>query len=440
MPEDFSRRSLIGGAAAGAVSAAAAGASALPAAGQAPAAGANDRVNVGLIGVGNRGTYHLKGLMQRAEEDNVRVAAVCDVFRYRLNRAAETSKANGYADYREVLARPEVDAVVISTPDHWHAKMAIDALEAGKHVYLEKPMTLTAEEAVAVRNKVRQTKLVLQVGPQWTGDDAFWRAMEVIRAGRLGKVTWAQSGITRNRRIDPFNRAPFVIEPSAGPEAAGEAHIDWDMWLGHQFGLAPKIPYHSDHYFRFRKYWPYSAGLAGDLLYHRLAPLLLALAGPDGELPLRVGCAGGLYVEKDGRDIPDVMLMTVDYPSEYSVFLATAHTNDTPVPTRIYGKYGTLDMNRARYFSLGGEPTLAADGEFGPEFRERNGGYIALGLPNLPRRDMMGNFIDVIRGHGTLYCNAELGAATMVAIAMGVEAFRQHKVLSWDQKAEKVMG
>jgi predicted dehydrogenase len=422
----FTRRAFLGGAAASA------GAAAL--------AAPSDQIRFGLLGMGVRGNFHLDSIRERAEQENVGVAAVCDVFQRRLDRAAEKSGADGYLDYREVLARADVDAVVVATPDHWHARMALDALEAGKHVYLEKPMTLTAEEAIAVRDKVRDTGLVLQVGPQWTGDDAFWRARDAIRQGRIGKVTWAQSGITRNFRPEPFNGPPFTIDPSAGPDKTGDGYIHWDMWLGHEFGLAPKIPFEPDHFFRFRKYWAYSTGLAGDLLYHRLAPLLLALEGPDGAYPLRVMCGGGLYIDKDERDIADTMLMTVDYPNEYTVLLITTHTNDTQVPTRICGKFGTLDMNRDRYFTLGGEPMLSADGDYGEEFRQRNGGYAGVRLPNVPRRDMLNNFIDVIRGKGALYCNAELGAATMVAIAMGVDAYREHKVVAWDAAAEKVIG
>ena len=427
----LSRRSLLGGAAVSA------GAVALPAtSAQSP----NDRLGIGVIGVGVRGNYHVGNLLKRADTDNLHVAGVCDVFQRRINRAVRQSQAEGYMDYRQMLERPDLDAVIIATPDHWHARMALDALDAGKHVFVEKPMTLTAEEAIAVRNKVRETGLKLQVGPQWTGDDAFWRAHDVIQAGRIGKVTWAQTGITRNDDPEPFNRPPFTIDPNAGPDKSGDDYINWDMWLGHEFGLTPRIAFEPDHFFRFRKYLAYSTGLAGDLLYHRLAPLLLALEGPNGQYPLRVGCAGGLYNDKDERDIADTMLMTLDYPREYTVLLITTHTNDTPVPTRIHGKYGNIDMNRNRYFDLGGEPTVTADGDYAQQFRDRNDGYTGLRLPNVPRRDMVENFTDAIRGRAELYCNAELGAATMVAIAMGVDALNQHKVLTWDPKTEKVTG
>src|SRR5205085_899633 len=138
------------------------------------------------------------------------------------------------------------------------------ALAAGKHVYCEKPMTHTVEQALAVRNAMRRAKLVLQVGPQATGSDGTWQARTAIANGRIGKVTWAQGGYNRNARVCLFN-AHQRIDPTAGPDKSGDDFIDWDMWLGHKWGLAPKIDWTPEHFFRFRKYWPYNGGVATDL-------------------------------------------------------------------------------------------------------------------------------------------------------------------------------
>jgi predicted dehydrogenase len=202
------------------------------------------------------------------------------------------------------------------------------------------------------------------------------------------------------------------------------------MWLGHEWGLAPKIPWTPEHFFRFRKYWPYNGGVATDLLYHKLAPLLIAIAGANGEYPRRVSAVGGQYIEKDGRDIPDTFLLTADYPSEWSLFLASTLTNDAGIPDRIYGKHGTME--------LGGEPSLRWNGDFKEEFKAKNDGKEELKLPIQTRRDLEGNFIDVLRGKGQLACNADLGCATMVAIKMAVDSFRSNKTLLWDPKSEKV--
>jgi predicted dehydrogenase len=421
---DVSRRDFVR------TSVAAAGAATMAALAPAVAIGANDRIRMGVIGVGGQGTGHVAGLVKRAKADNVEVVAVCDVYRRRITRAQSISKAEGYSDYRKVLERPDIDAVLIATPDHWHAKIAGDALEAGKHVYCEKPMTHTVEQAIELRDKVRRHKRVLQVGPNATANDGYWQAQRAIRDGRIGKVTWAQGCYNRNERVCLFN-VHQKIDPTAGPDKSGEDHIDWDMWLGYKWDLAPKIDWNPEHFFRFRKYWPYNGGVATDLLYHKLAPLLLAIAGPDGEYPSRVNACGGLYIEKDGRDIPDTFLMTADYPSEFSIFLVSTLTNDAGIPDRVYGKWGTME--------LGGDPVLKVNGPFTPEFKAKNNGKAEARLPLEPRRDLVGNFLDVIRGNGKLCCNAELGAATMVAIKLAVESYRQKKTMLWDAKAERVI-
>jgi predicted dehydrogenase len=406
------------------------GAAALTAASWARAAGAGKRLRFGVIGCGGMGTGHLHALVRRGKKDDLEVVAVCDVYQRRLSRAEKLTKAKGYGDYRDLLDRKDIDAVLIATPDHWHAKISIDVLESGRHVYVEKPMTHTIEQALAVRDKVRKTKKVLQVGPNATASDAYWQAHEAIRAGRIGKVTWAQGSYNRNARTCLFNTHQ-KIDPTAGPTKKGEDHIDWDMWLGHKWGLAPKIDWNPEHFFRFRKYWPYNGGVATDLLYHKLAPLLLAIVGPNGAQPLRVNASGGLYIEKDGRDIPDTFLMTADYPQEFSIFLVSTLTNDSQLSDRIYGKHGTLEPM--------GTPTLRFNGDFRKEFQAKNGGRDEAQLTAKPRPDMVGNFVDVIRNGGTLHCNADLGAATMVAIKLAVESYRQRKTMIWDPKKEKVV-
>jgi predicted dehydrogenase len=410
--------------------AASAGTAVLTTSAWAKTVGANDRIQLGVIGVGGMGTGHVSSLVKRGDKDNVRVVAVCDVYRRRVTRAKAISNGDGYFDYRKLLERKDLDAVLIATPDHWHSRIAIDALAAGKHVYVEKPMTHTVDQALELRDAVRRSQKVLQVGPNATADDGYWKAQEAIKAGRIGKVTWAHGSYNRNARVCLFNTHQR-IDPTAGPEKTGEDYIDWDMWLGHKWGLAPKIPWNPEHYFRFRKYWPYNGGVATDLLYHKLAPLLLAIAGPNGEYPLRIAAMGGLYIEKDGRDIPDTFLMTVDYPGEYSIFLVSTLTNDAGIPDRVYGKFGTLE--------LGGEPLLRANGDFAPEFKAKNGGASEVRLHVQPRRDMEGNFLDVIRGSTPLNCNAELGASTMVAIKLAVESYRQRKIMLWDAQKERVV-
>ncbi len=401
--------------------------------------GANDRVRFGMIGVGGMGSGHLRSLLGRSKEDNIEIGAVCDVFKKRVTSAEKSCRDAGQSpigtmDYRKVLDNKDIDAVLIATPDHWHSKLSIDAMDAGKHVYCEKPLTLTCEQAIEVRNAVRKYKKVLQVGPQRTAQDRWYNAQEMIRSGRIGKVTWAQGSWNRNNRGgDVFGTASTRDDP-VGPHAEGEDFIDWDMWLGWKLGLAPRRPWEPNRFFYFRGYWDYNGGVATDLLYHFLAPILLAVSGENGEYPHRVSAGGGLFDNSDGREVPDVFMMTVDYPSKYSVYLESTVTNEFSTPPRLHGRYGTMEIAEDTSHIV-----MDSTGAYRDKFREANNGYEHLIVPPTgTHRDMEGNFIDVIRQGGKLNCNVDLGASTMVAIKMGVEAYRQSKTLLWDAEKEKV--
>jgi len=149
--------------------------------------GANDRIRIGVIGCGGQGTGHVHSLVKRSGDDNISVVAVSDVYQRRVTRAKDICKGEGYLDYRKLLERKDIDAVLIATPDHWHGKISIDAMESGKHVYCEKPMTHTVEQALQVRAAVQRYKKVLQVGPNATASDVYWKAREAIAKGRIGK-------------------------------------------------------------------------------------------------------------------------------------------------------------------------------------------------------------------------------------------------------------
>ncbi len=419
--------------------------------------GSNDRLHLAVIGTGGMGQAHLRGLTGRAGGDNVEVIRVCDVYRRRLDAAAGIAVISpgsaGTMEYREVLDDRDVDAVIIATPDHWHTKIAIEAMDAGKDVYVEKPLSLTVEQAIACRDAVKRTRRTLQVGPQGTSEDQVFKARSAIRDGRIGKVVWSQGSYCRNSRGFQFN---WGIDADAGPDQPREAagYVWWDRWLGHEWGLAEQIPWNPDHFFRFRKYWAYNGGVATDLLYHQLAPLLSAISGPDGEYPRRVSAAGGLYIEKDQRDIPDTFFLTVDYPSEHPIVLASVMVNDSGLPTVIRGQRGTMSWQ-------GDTLEFAEQAEWWKEFRAANEGWFAshvtrddqgtetpdpapgqarFAIHTAPRRDHVGNFLDAIRGGAALNCNVDLGCSTMVAIKMGVEAYRSGRSLTWDAATEKVSG
>ncbi|MCP4839952.1 MAG: Gfo/Idh/MocA family oxidoreductase [Planctomycetes bacterium] len=423
----------------------------LPAASWGRVLGANDRLNMAVIGTGGMGTGHLSQLVDRAGDENIVVSQVCDVYRRRLERAAKiASLPTGKAtmEYRRVLDDPDIEAVVIATPDHWHTKIAVEAMEAGKDVYCEKPLSHTIPQALACRDAVHRTGRTLQVGPQGTSNGNFWAARRAIAEGRIGKPTWSQGAYCRNSRGGQFN---WHIDPDAGPQNARDqaGYVWWDQWLGHKHGLAPKIDWNADHFFRFRKYLAYNGGLATDLLYHRLAPLLLAIEGLDGAYPKRVVASGGRYLEKDERDIPDTFFMMVDYPGEHTVCLSSVMTNNDTWPSVIRGQYGTMQFGEGitineqapwweEFRTANSIASTASDDGHGGEKVLPKPGHATVSLPGEERRDHMGNFLDAVKKGDPLACNVDLGCATMVAIAMGVAAWKDDRVLRWDPGREAV--
>ena len=413
-----------------------AGTAAVGAVAPSSALAANDRINFGVIGVGGMGTGHIRSLVNRSKDDNIRVTGISDVYKARITRAQNICKekgydAAGYMDYRKLLEDKDIDAVLIATPDHWHSKIAIEAMDAGKHVYVEKPMTLSVEQAIELRDAQRKYNKKVQVGPNFTAENQWWIAHELIKQGRVGKVTWAQASYNRNPKAGGAFGSLGRVQEDAGPQVNGEGHIDWDMWLGHKWDLAPRIPWNPVHFFKFRRYFNYNGGIATDLLFHRLAPMLIALAGANGAYPTRVNANGGLFIKKDGREVPDVFMMQVDYPDEYTIFLESVLTNNTQIPMRIFGQYGTIEFT--------GAPKMTGNGDYKQEFRDNNGGYDEVTVHVDGSRDLEGNFIDAIRTDERLHCNVDLGCTTMVAIKMAVESYRQNRVMLWDAKTEKVV-
>ena len=428
--------------------------------------GAADALNVGIIGTGGQGRFHVGHLAELGKQENVKVSMLCDVYRRAMTRAQDTLKGVNkdlvlpedkcVIEYEKVLDNKDINAIVIATPDHWHTKIAIEAMEAGKDVYVEKPLALSIEQAIACRNAVRKTGRVLQVGPQKTSENRWWAAGEAIKAGKIGPVVWSQGSYCRNSRDGQFN---WRIDTDAGPknDTKSDAYIDWDRWLGHKHGLAEKIDFNAEHFFRFRKFYAYNGGVATDLMYHWLSPLLLAIHGPNGAYPRRVMAGGGQYIEKpapgNARDIADTMLLTADYDT-HSVFLSSVMVNDVGVPEMIRGQQGQLEPSGEGW-------NIKEQSTWAPEFRKANGIEIkevekdgrkrldpapgqatsAIKAPgNKDGRDHSENWLDAIRGKAKVNCNVELGCAVMVAIKMGVESYRQSKTFSWDAKNEKVVG
>lgn len=394
--------------------------------------GANGRVNIGLIGAGGRGRSLLDWAIKTGQqtENPAQVVAISDVYGKRLREAKEVAKCDGYLDYREIINRKDVDAVIIATPDHWHAPMAIEALEHGKDVYLEKPMTHTVDEARQVYEKVKQTNRVLQVGSQTTSSDQWYKAQKAIGDGMIGKLIMSQGSYHRNSTGGEWN---WTIEQSAGPDKTGDDFIDWKMWLGD----APKRPYNADRFFRFRKYWDYSGGIATDLFYHVMAPMNICWGTP--QFPYRVVGTGGTYIFKDEREVPDTFMLAADYSEGHSVVLSSSMANETHIPGLIRGHEGTIMMvpdgkfeGKVDFITV--TPSRISKAKFEQKF-----GATELKLNCEPREDHMQNFLRCVKSREKPVLDALTAYKAMVTIGMSVQSYREGRVLYWDEKKQKVV-
>ena len=392
--------------------------------------GANDRINVGFVGCGGRMNAHIRRVMERNQErGDVQAIAVNDIWDKRKQRARELTgvdERSVHHDYRELCARPDVDVVVISSPDHWHHLHTMEALRHGKDVYLEKPMTYTLEEAKEIADAVQAGGRILQVGSQYTSMDHFWQAKKAIRDGLLGEVVWASGGFGRNR--NQRGEWNYPIDPDATDKT-----LDWKAFLG----PAPKRPFDPERYFRWRKYWDYSGGIATDLFYHTVSPLLLSIGG---DFPLRVTASGGIYVQKD-REVPDTFFMNVDYPA-WTMQLACSVASGVGAPLVIHGTQATLFIAQNSESLNNTQMEIVPDREFRDEFVKKTGAdTLKVDVQPFARgsHPHMDNFLDCVRSRQEPNLPAHLGYQAMAAIAMGVQAYRQHDVLFFDRRRHKAV-
>jgi predicted dehydrogenase len=411
--------------------------------------GANDRINIAVIGTGGRGSGDAKKFADVGAADNsCQVVAIADCYQKRVNANKEALKIqDGYLDYREILNRKDVDAVVIATPDHWHARIALEAMDHGKDVYVEKPMCHTIAEAHQLVNTVKETKRVLQVGSQTTSADQWWKAKKAIADGMIGKMLMSQGSYHRNSVGGEWN---YTIDPKAGPDASGEDFIDWKMWLG----SAPKRPYDADRFFRFRKYWDYSGGIATDLFYHVAAPLNICWDKP--QFPHKVMAGGGIYGGanfEEKREVPDTFHLIADYPEGHSVVLSSSMANSQHIPGLIRGHEGTIIMVEHGQFE-GKTENIILRPEVKRARANRDAPYVTSSL--LPDYKFgtdeqkiavdqydsytahVKNFLACMRTREKPHLDVETGACAQVLITMAVDSYRQGKVLYFDEKTWKV--
>ena len=291
---------------------------------------ANDNIQIALIGAGGMGQSDAK---QSSSLPGVKLVAACDLYSSRLEHCKEVWGKDTFTtrDYREILARPDIDAVIIGTPDHWHSRITIDALNAGKDVYCEKPMVQKVSQGKEVIAAQQKTGKILQIGSQYASSLAFLKAKQLLAAGAIGKLNLVEAWLDRNTSMGAWQ---YSIPQDASPQT-----VDWDRYLGN---IAPKRPFDAMRFFRWRNYQDYGTGVAGDLFVHLLTGLHV-VTGAIG--PKRVYATGGLRYWKDGRDVPDVMLASMDYP-EFTFTLRVNFKSSVPrgeaFGLRFVGSEGTM--------------------------------------------------------------------------------------------------
>jgi predicted dehydrogenase len=390
---------------------------------QAPAPGrvigANDRITVAYIGTGSQGMTHVRHQLEHAQENNITQAAVCDLWQKRLDEARtklNLPESAAVRDYRKILERPDIDAVVVSTVDNWHAQVAIDAMEAGKHVYAEKPLARYLSEGFAILDTVRRTKRVFQLGSQYCADPMFHKAAEWIRSGRIGPLVWAQGSYCRN---NPKNSEwTYPVDPDANP-----GNLDWERWLGR----APKIPWTPEHYFSWHKFYAYNSGILGNLLPHKFLPLMLATGGP--EFPRRVCCTGTRKVSTD-REIPDTTHLLAEFPSGLTFVVAGSTVNEQGLPDLIRGRKGTL------YFSSSqNKVELKPERPFTEELEAEqfSDPQAPASVPRLEK-----NFLDCIRNGGTPFGNIDLAIRAHTVLCLAEMSERLGLMLFFDETTRTI--
>ncbi len=435
---------------------------ALSAASYERAIGANEALRVGFLGVGGRCQQHVDVILQmRDEKKGIVPVAVCDVW----DGDAELGSGKGRGlyptakrcgidvndktkvskDYRVILDQKDVDAVVVATPDHWHARMCIDALDAKKHVYCEKPMTRTIDEAIAVTDAAVKNNRVMTVGVQSMADPTWGEANEYIRSGKIGHVLQGQTSYYRNSIVGQWRYYP--LKKGMTPKT-----IDWDMWLGHKFecvghklGPTPKeVPFDRAIWAQWRCYWPFGGGMFTDLFVHQTTHLISAMGV---RFPGRVVGGGGLYLEYDNRDVPDVATVVADYNEGCQVIISATMCNSTQLGEMIRGRLATIrfspDIN-GDY--IRGFEVFAQEISGGAQ--KPQGGFSApihtfkspkyKDKPKLEETAtyaLWENFIScVAAGNRNTLSTPELGAAAFSTVNMGVRSYREGKVFVWDEQ------
>lgn len=396
-----------------------------------PVLGANDQVRVGLIGCGGQGNWDSGDF---ARLPDVKIVALCDVYEGSIQKTMlnpglklDPAKTPTYKDFRKLLEDKNIDAVIIATPDHWHAMPMIQACQAGKDVYVEKPLALTIEEGRMMVDAARKYKRVVQVGTQQRSARHFQKAVEIVRSGKLGKIS----------RVHTWNYDDeFPNGIGNPPDSEVPAGLDWDFYLG----PAPKAPFNKNRFLEnFRWFWDYSGGKITDWGTHLIDIVHWAM---NVDAPLAVSASGGKYILQDNRETPDTLLATFDYPG-FVMTYENRTTNSRPMDARwgygilFYGTDATMFVDRGGF-------------EIFPEMDGRKRDDIFTARTTAARMsvqrgdpshlDHVRNFVECMKSRQMPISDVEIGHRSTAAPHLGNIALRTGRKIKWDSAKEQIIG
>ncbi len=393
--------------------------------------GANDRLGIGVIGTGGRGNSHLRAITALKKDANLELLAVCDTYKPRLQEAKEKYSAQqAYMDHKELLSNSDIDVVSIATPDHIHGYQVIDAVEAGKDVYCEKPITHWRQFDLTKRlaKVVEQSDQVFQLGTQGMSDEAWHIMKKLVQDGMIGQPIHAECGYFRVG--DWGERGMRIDDPNAEPGPK----LDWDAFLGD----SPPHPFDVSRYFRWRMYEDYAGGPVTDLYPHSLTPVLSILGV---KFPREVVATGGKF-RYDVREIPDTFNMMIDFPEDITVAVLGTQGNDYPatggrgagsrIPV-VRGWDGTLTVRDNEVVYIPTPPDRGSDRE------EKEAKSFPIDQSEDFHRFWM-RFLECCRKRDkNTYSPVDLAYHVQTTLHMGMLGFRNGKVARFNPQTEEIV-
>jgi len=379
---------------------------------------ANERIRVGIVGMGVRGKQHAHSLANLSKRANVELAAICELWRvFREQSVKEFSKKPGsalqaFARYEEMLEKGGVDAVVITTPDFWHVPILVDSIKAGKDVYVEKPLGVTLKDAQIARDLVHASKAVVQVGTQRRSDDKFYAARDFVRSGQLGDVSTIECAF--NDCSPRWRREQLCTQIK-------EKDIDWKYYLRDR----EYRPFNPRHIMEWKLFRDFTMGTSGLLACHMYDAIHLVM---DVEYPVSAVSQGGVYVYKDGREVEDTFMTLLEYPQEFIVHHTTRLGNSAGTGIRIRGVRGTLDVERGFYNGEGGKRNDCLPKE-----------STKVPMPEKKRPNHMENFIECMRTRKTPVASIDIGYQHMIASVIAQDAMIKQRRLEYDPKRDRIV-